>query len=120
MPCMAAGSGRACGPAELIDMPYTHSGVLASALAMHKERAKHVMHAAGRAVADGKVVRRSGGGQGARVARPYVLRPVAEGSSVGVHIVRPRITSIPRRSCTIRAGLSAIGCWPSAIFRGGS
>ena len=45
------------GLLELMGIPYTHSGVLASALAMHKERAKHVMQAAGMPVADGRVVR---------------------------------------------------------------
>src|SRR5262245_43470384 len=47
------------GLLELLRIPYTHSGVLASALAMHKERAKEVMRAAGIPTPDGKVVRRS-------------------------------------------------------------
>ena len=41
------------GVLELLQLPYTHSGVLASALAMHKERAKEVMRAAGVPVAHG-------------------------------------------------------------------
>ena len=45
------------GLLELLGIPYTHSGVLASALAMHKERAKDVMRAAGMPVPEGKVVR---------------------------------------------------------------
>jgi D-alanine-D-alanine ligase len=76
------------GLLELLGIPYTHSGVLASALAMHKERAKAMMRAAGVPVADGKVVTP---GQAARehvLPRPYVLKPVSEGSSVGVFIVR--------------------------------
>jgi len=76
------------GLLELMGIPYTHSGVLASALAMHKERAKRVMHAAGIPVAEGKVVRRSEAAKEHVLPRPYVLKPVAEGSSVGVHIVR--------------------------------
>jgi len=76
------------GLLELMGIPYTHSGVLASALAMHKERAKLVMHAAGVPVADGRVVRRSEAAKAHVLPRPYVLKPVAEGSSVGVHIVR--------------------------------
>jgi D-alanine-D-alanine ligase len=69
------------GLLELLRIPYTHSGVRASALAMHKECAKAMMRAAGVPVADGKVVT-------PEEPRPYVLKPVAEGSSVGVFIVR--------------------------------
>jgi D-alanine-D-alanine ligase len=75
------------GLLELLGIPYTHSGVLASALAMHKERAKEVMRAAGIPIADGKVVRRSEAAKAHVLPRPYVLKPVAEGSSVGVYIV---------------------------------
>jgi D-alanine-D-alanine ligase len=76
------------GLLELIGMPYTHSGVLASALAMHKERAKEVMRAAGIPVADGTVVARAEAAKSHVLPRPYVLKPVTEGSSVGVFIVR--------------------------------
>src|SRR5262245_58051656 len=76
------------GVLELLGIPYTHSGVLASALAMHKERAKAMMRAAGVPVADGKVVMRSEAARAHVLPRPYVLKPVAEGSSVGVFIVR--------------------------------
>jgi D-alanine-D-alanine ligase len=76
------------GLLELMAIPYTHSGVLASALAMHKERAKAVMSASGVPVVDGKVVRRSEAAKAHVLPRPYVLKPVCEGSSVGVHIVR--------------------------------
>jgi len=75
------------GLLELIGLPYTHSGVLASALAMHKERAKAVMRAAGIPTPDGRVVRRSEAAKAHVLPRPYVLKPVAEGSSVGVYIV---------------------------------
>jgi D-alanine-D-alanine ligase len=76
------------GLLELLGMPYTHSGVLASALAMHKERAKEVMHAAGIPVANGRVVTRREAAKTHVLPRPYVLKPVTEGSSVGVFIVR--------------------------------
>jgi D-alanine-D-alanine ligase len=76
------------GMLELLDIPYTHSGVLASALAMHKERAKEVMRAASIPVADGKVVARREAAKNHVLPRPYVLKPVTEGSSVGVFIVR--------------------------------
>jgi D-alanine-D-alanine ligase len=76
------------GLLELLEIPYTHSGVLASALAMHKERAKAMLRAAGVPVADGKVVDRAEAAKAHVLPRPYVLKPVAEGSSVGVFIVR--------------------------------
>ncbi len=76
------------GLLELLRIPYTHSGVRASALAMHKESAKTVMRAAGVPVADGRVVTREEAARSHVLPRPYVLKPVSEGSSVGVFIVR--------------------------------
>jgi D-alanine-D-alanine ligase len=76
------------GLLELMGIPYTHSGVRASALAMHKEQAKAMMRAAGVPVADGKVVTRAVAAREHALPRPYVLKPVSEGSSVGVFIVR--------------------------------
>ncbi|HEU4379691.1 MAG TPA: D-alanine--D-alanine ligase [Hyphomicrobiaceae bacterium] len=76
------------GVLELLQLPYTHSGVLPSALAMHKERAKEVMRAAGVPVAQGRVVSRREAAKQHALQRPYVLKPVSEGSSVGVFIVR--------------------------------
>jgi D-alanine-D-alanine ligase len=76
------------GLLELLAIPYTHSGVLASALAMHKVRAKETMRAAGIPVPAGKVVARREAAKAHVLPRPYVLKPVAEGSSVGVFIVR--------------------------------
>ncbi|MDX2263873.1 MAG: D-alanine--D-alanine ligase [Hyphomicrobiales bacterium] len=76
------------GVLETLGLPYTHSGVLASALAMHKERAKTVLRAVGVPVAEGRVVSRAEAAREHPLPRPYVLKPVAEGSSVGVFIVR--------------------------------
>jgi len=76
------------GLLEILGLPYTHSGVLASALAMHKERAKSVMRAAGVPVPSGRIVARAEAARAHVLERPYVLKPVAEGSSVGVYIVR--------------------------------
>ena len=76
------------GLLEILQIPYTHSGVLASALAMHKERAKAVMRAAGVPVPGGRVVACTEAARQHALPRPYVLKPVAEGSSVGVFIVR--------------------------------
>lgn len=77
------------GILELLAIPYTHSGVLASALAMHKERAKEVMKAAGVPVAEAKLVTRAEALESHVIKPPYVIKPVAEGSSVGVVIVPP-------------------------------
>ena len=84
------------GLLELFGIPYTHSGVLASALAMHKERAKEIMRAAGVPVAEGKVVTRAEAAKEHVLPRPYVLKPVTEGSSVGVFIVREDHTHPPQ------------------------
>jgi D-alanine-D-alanine ligase len=77
------------GMLELMEIPYTHSGVLASALAMHKERAKAVFRVAGLPLADSMLVDRKSAGERHVMKPPYVLKPVNQGSSVGVFIVRP-------------------------------
>lgn len=77
------------GLLELLHIPYTHSGVLASSLAMHKQMAKRVVAAAGVTSPKGLVVRREELAAGDVMARPYVVKPVCEGSSVGVTIVHP-------------------------------
>ncbi|HET6388473.1 D-alanine--D-alanine ligase [Hyphomicrobium sp.] len=77
------------GVLELLGIPYTHSGVLASALAMHKERAKDVMKLAGVPVAEAKLVTRGEALEGHVMPAPYVVKPLKEGSSVGVVIVPP-------------------------------
>ena len=76
------------GLLELLAIPYTHSGVLASALAMHKERAKVALRAAGVPVPGGRLVQRVEAAKAHALPPPYVLKPVCEGSSVGVFIVR--------------------------------
>lgn len=77
------------GILECLSIPYTHSGVLASALAMHKERAKDVMRLAGVPVAEAALVTRAEAAARHVIEPPYVIKPVSEGSSVGVVIVRP-------------------------------
>ena len=76
------------GVLETLGIPYTHSGVLASALAMHKERAKAVLRQAGVPVAESLVLSREEAARAHAMPPPYVIKPVAEGSSVGVFIVR--------------------------------
>ena len=75
------------GILECLQIPYTHSGVLASALAMHKGQAKRVLAAAGVPVAEDAIVDRDAAAQRHALAPPYVAKPIAEGSSVGVVIV---------------------------------
>jgi len=75
------------GILETMAIPYTHSGVLASALAMHKERAKEAMARAGVPVAEARLVSRLEAAREHAMPPPYVVKPVAEGSSVGVVIV---------------------------------
>ncbi|HXL98480.1 MAG TPA: D-alanine--D-alanine ligase [Rhizomicrobium sp.] len=76
------------GLLELLRIPYTHSGVLASALAMHKQRSKDVYRAAGIPVVDSIVVDRREAAARHLMEPPYVVKPVNEGSSVGVFIIR--------------------------------
>jgi D-alanine-D-alanine ligase len=77
------------GVLEILAMPYTHSGVLASAIAMDKPMARHVFTSIGLRVAEGKVIERRSLASGDPMPRPYVVKPIDQGSSVGVHIVRP-------------------------------
>jgi D-alanine-D-alanine ligase len=80
--------GTIQGLLEILRVPYTHSGILASAVAMHKPTAKTVFAAAGLPLAEGKVVTRGTLLAGDVLPRPFVVKPINEGSSVGVHIVR--------------------------------
>ena len=83
----AGEDGTIQGILEVLRIPYTHSGVLASALAMNKKMAKFVMAAADIPVPGGKVVSRFEAARAHVLPRPYVLKPIAEGSSFGVFIV---------------------------------
>lgn len=73
---------------DLMGLPYTHSGMQASALAMDKPAAKAVFAAAGLPCPHGVVVPAAALGSGDPLPRPYVLKPAREGSSVGVYIVQ--------------------------------
>ncbi|PRY95573.1 D-alanine--D-alanine ligase [Hasllibacter halocynthiae] len=79
--------GAVQGMLEVLGLPYTHSGVAASALAMDKQRAKTVLAAAGVPVPTGRIVPRAEAAAAHAMPPPYVVKPNAEGSSVGVHIV---------------------------------
>lgn len=75
------------GILEWLGIPYTHSGVLASALAMDKARAKQVFAAADLPVAESLLTSAEAARSGHPMAPPYVVKPVNEGSSVGVYLV---------------------------------
>jgi len=85
------------GVLETLQIPYTHSGVLASALAMHKERAKDAMKAAGVPVANALLVTRAVALADHVMPTPYVVKPIAEGSSVGVIIAGPHLNAPPSK-----------------------
>ncbi|MCV6548118.1 MAG: D-alanine--D-alanine ligase [Cohaesibacter sp.] len=76
------------GVLEILNIAYTHSGVLASSLAMDKQKAKDVMKAAGIPVAEAKVMHRLEAAKQHVMKPPYVVKPVCEGSSFGVLIVQ--------------------------------
>ena len=80
--------GAIQGVLDWLGIPYTHSGVRASALAMDKTAAKTVFAAAGLAVPQGRLVGRDELAAADPLPLPYVIKPANEGSSVGVEIVR--------------------------------
>jgi D-alanine-D-alanine ligase len=80
--------GTLQGVLEVMAIPYTHSGVLASSVAMQKDVAKNLFRAHAIPVPEGKLVSRFDAAKEHQLPRPYVLKPVAEGSSVGVFIVK--------------------------------
>jgi D-alanine-D-alanine ligase len=86
------------GLLEWLRIPYTHSGVLASALAMDKTRTKDTYRAHGLPVADSVIVTRAEAMAAHVMAPPYVVKPNAEGSSVGVYLVTEGANAPPRLS----------------------
>jgi len=80
--------GRVQGILDMYGKPYTHSGVMASALAMDKYRAKHVLKAVGITVADGGLYDRLDVSKDHPITPPYVVKPNGQGSSKSVYIVR--------------------------------
>ena len=84
------------GVLETLAIPYTHSGVLASALAMDKAKAKAVLAAAGVTVPGGGLFNRFDVARDHVIAPPYVVKPNAEGSSVGVFLVLEGANSPPQ------------------------
>jgi D-alanine-D-alanine ligase len=79
--------GTLQGVLEVLGIPYSHSGVLASSVAMHKGYAKALFRAANIPVADDVIASRFEAAKRHLMTPPYVIKPMAEGSSVGVFIV---------------------------------
>jgi D-alanine-D-alanine ligase len=89
-------SGIIQGLLELLEIPYTHSGVLASALAMDKHQSKIMFKSAGIPVTDHLIVPRQDVGKAHVMPPPYVVKPIADGSSFGVFIVKADQTHPPQ------------------------
>ena len=90
------------GILEWLRIPYTHSGVLASALAMDKQRTKAAYRAAGLPVVDSVLAAREEVEKAHLLPPPYVVKPNNEGSSVGVYIVHEG-SNAPRLADTMPA-----------------
>ncbi|MEO1198938.1 MAG: D-alanine--D-alanine ligase [Pseudomonadota bacterium] len=84
------------GVLETLSIPYTHSGVLASALAMNKAISREIFASHAIPIATGRLVSREEAAQGHVYQPPYVLKPVGEGSSFGVFIVREDMEHPPQ------------------------
>ncbi len=80
--------GRIQSVLEILEIPYTHSGVLASALAMDKAKAKLAFASVGLDVAGGRIMDRFEAARAHPMEPPYVVKPNSDGSSFGVFIVR--------------------------------
>ena len=91
------------GLLEWLRIPYTHSGVLASALAMDKTRAKEAFRAAGLPVAASVIAPTDDVRARHVMAPPYVVKPNAEGSSVGVYIVPAGSNAPPQLAADLPA-----------------
>jgi D-alanine-D-alanine ligase len=90
------------GLLEWMSIPYTHSGVLASALALDKEKTKTAYRAAGLPVVESLIASREAVEAGHVMPAPYVVKPVNEGSSVGIYIVREG-SNAPRLAASMPA-----------------
>ena len=84
------------GILEWLEIPYTHSGVLASALAMDKQRSKDVFAGAGLPVVESGIFDRDLISAGHVMQPPYVVKPNNEGSSVGIYIVDAHANGPPK------------------------
>ena len=107
--------GTVQGMMDLMGLKYTHSGLETSVIAIDKELTKMVLVPHGIRMPAGKIVESESLYEADPLARPYVLKPVNEGSSVGVAIVTPDgnygESDRPRRARSVAA--SSTSCSPS-------
>lgn len=96
--------GTIQGLLDLTGLPYTHSGVLASAVAMSKPMTKQVLAAEGIVSPHGMVVPAASLADGHPMMPPYIVKPADEGSSVGVHLIHEGSNSL-----AIAAGQAGLG-----------
>ncbi len=89
------------GLLEWLRLPYTHSGVLASATAMDKARAKEIYRAAGLPVVESRIVPKADAMAAHVLPPPYVVKPNNEGSSVGIYIVAEGANTPPMLALTM-------------------
>ncbi len=87
--------GAVQGLLEWLDLPYTHSGVVASAIGMDKSASRAVYLAHGLPIAEGRVITRQQLQAGHPIDPPYVLKPIAEGSSIGMEFVYTASMPVP-------------------------
>ena len=92
--------GRVQGVLDMFGLPYTHSGVMASALAMDKNRAKAVLQSGGIRVPEGELVTLSDLVKPLPLPVPYVVKPNAQGSSVGVYLITEPDQKLPNDICS--------------------
>src|SRR3990167_11313267 len=83
------------GLLEMMDIPYSHSGVLGSALAMNKAVARHICQINGIRVPEGQVAKLSDVRIGQVMDPPFVIKPIGEGSSLGVYIILDKNSPLP-------------------------
>lgn len=83
------------GLLEMMEIPYSHSGVLGSALAMNKVVAKQLCHLTGIQVPHGVVATLADVCAGRVMSPPYVIKPIGEGSSIGVYVVKDKSSPLP-------------------------
>lgn len=83
------------GLLEMMHVPYSNSGVLGSSLAMHKDIARRISQINGIRIPEGYVAKLSDICAGRIMEPPFVIKPIGEGSSVGVHLILDKTTPLP-------------------------
>lgn len=84
------------GLLEMMNIPYSHSGVLGSALAMNKVVARNICEINGIRVPEGCVAKLSDVCAGRVMKPPFVIKPIGEGSSIGVYVIFDETTPLPK------------------------